>query len=73
MSKLKPLKYKEVIKKARKAGFFFRRKTSGTHEVWWSEKKRRTAVIPHHKEIRIGTLRSIIRQMGLSVEEFKKL
>lgn len=73
MSRPKPLKYKEVIKKARKAGFLFRRKTSGTHEIWWNEKKKKTVVIPHHKEIRVGTLRNIIRQMGLTAEEFKKL
>jgi len=73
VSKLRPLKYKEVIKKARKAGFLFRRRTSGTHEIWWDEKKRKTVVIPHHKEIRVGTLRSIVRQMGFTVEEFKKL
>jgi len=71
--KLTPLPYREVIKKARKAGFAFRRLTGGTHEIWWNEKKKMTAVIPHHHEIRIGTLRSIIRQMGLTREEFIKL
>lgn len=71
--KLKPSKYHEVIKKARKAGFIFRRKTSGTHEIWWHEEKRRTCVIPHHNEIKTGTLRSIIRQMELTIEEYEKL
>ena len=70
---MKPLSYREVIKKARKAGFAFRRNTGGTHEVWWNEAKRKTCVIPHHKEIRPGTLKSIIDQMGLSEEEFNKL
>lgn len=70
---MKPLQYRKVIKKARKAGFVLRRKTKGTHEIWWNEEKRRTCVIPHHKEIKSGTLKSIIEQMGLTAKEFKNL
>lgn len=70
MSKLKPLPYREVVKKARKAGFVFRRRTAGTHEIWWNEEKRKTCVIPHHREISIGTLKSVIDQMGVSRNEF---
>jgi predicted RNase H-like HicB family nuclease len=32
-----------------------------------------TAIVPHHREVRVGTLRSILRQAGLSVEEFETL
>ena len=70
---MKPLKYRDVIKKARKAGFTFRRNTGGTHEIWWNEKEKKTCVIPHHHEVKPGTIMNIIRQMGLSVEEFNKL
>jgi len=70
---MKPLSYREVIKKARKAGFAFRRNTGGTHEIWWNETKKKTCVIPHHHEIKSGTLKSIIRQMGLTEDEFKNL
>jgi len=70
---MKPLKYREVIKKARRAGFSFRRNTGGTHEIWWNEEKKKTCVIPHHHEIKSGTLKSIIHQMELSEEEFNKL
>lgn len=68
---MKPLPYRDVIKKARKAGFIFRRATGGTHEIWWNEVKKKTCVIPHHKEIKSGTLKSIISQMGLTEKEFK--
>lgn len=68
--RLTPLPYREVIKKARKAGFVFKRATGGTHEIWWNENKKKTAVIPHHHEIRPGTLKSIIDQLGLTKEEF---
>jgi predicted RNA binding protein YcfA (HicA-like mRNA interferase family) len=33
----------------------------------------RTAIIPLHCELAPGTLRSILRQAGLSVDEFAKL
>jgi predicted RNA binding protein YcfA (HicA-like mRNA interferase family) len=33
----------------------------------------RRIVVPDHKEIAKGTLRSIIRETGLTVDEFKKL
>jgi len=70
---MKPLAYRKVIKKARKAGFVFRRATGGTHEIWWNEDRKKTCVIPHHKEIKSGTLKNIIGQMGLTEEEFKNL
>lgn len=70
---MRPLPYREVIKKARKAGFIFRRSTGGTHEIWWNETKKKTCVIPHHKEIKPGTLKSIIKQMELTEKEFNKL
>lgn len=69
---MKPLSYREVIKKARKIGFVFRRNTGGTHEIWWNERLKRTCVIPHHHEIKSGTLKSILTQMGLSEDKFKK-
>ncbi|OGM22287.1 hypothetical protein A2865_01615 [Candidatus Woesebacteria bacterium RIFCSPHIGHO2_01_FULL_39_17] len=55
-----PIPYRRIIKKARRAGFILRRKTSGTHEIWWNEKTRKTCVIHHHKEIKAGTLQKII-------------
>lgn len=66
-------KYRDVIKKVRKAGFNFRRATGGTHEIWWNEESGKTCVIPHHKEIQAGTIKSIIKQMGLDEEKFHKL
>ena len=70
---MKPISYREVIKKARKAGFAFRRNTGGSHEIWWNEQTRKTCVIPHHKEIKSGTIKSIISQMGISESAFNEL
>ncbi len=70
--RIPPQSYRDVIKKARKLGFAFRRSTSGSHEIWWNEKTHKTCVIPHHHEISSGTLKSIARQMGVTAEEFIK-
>ena len=72
MSNIRPLPYRDVIKKLRKCGFAFRRSTGGSHEIWWNEKTRMTCVIPHHKEIKVGTLRSVLRQANVSEKEFLK-
>jgi predicted RNA binding protein YcfA (HicA-like mRNA interferase family) len=71
---MKPLPFRVVQRKLEKAGFseigqtgshikFARATTEGT----------RTAIVPKHKEIAVGTLRSIVRQAGLSEDEFEKL
>lgn len=73
MTDFRPLKYKEVIKKLRKLGFGFRRSTGGTHEIWWNEKLRKTCVVPHHKEIKPGTIKSIIKQINITPQEFYRL
>ncbi|MBI2026180.1 MAG: type II toxin-antitoxin system HicA family toxin [Candidatus Levybacteria bacterium] len=70
MSIISPLPYRDVIKKLRKLGFAFRRATGGSHEIWWNETTRKTCVVPHHKEIKTGTLKSILRQAGVSEEDF---
>jgi len=70
MANIFPLPYRVVIKKLRKLGFAFRRATGGSHEIWWNEKSRKTCVVPHHKEIKSGTLKSIIKQAGVNEKEF---
>ena len=42
----------------------------GSHMVMQRENEDTTIPVPDHDELRIGTLRSIIRQSGLSTKEF---
>ena len=67
---MKPLPYRVVIKKLRSFGFVFRRATGGSHEIWWNEISKKTCVIPHHKEVKAGTLKQILEQAGLTEKEF---
>jgi predicted RNA binding protein YcfA (HicA-like mRNA interferase family) len=71
---MKPLPFREVKRKLEAAGFkeagqtgshvkFAKRTAAGT----------RTATVPKHHEVAAGTLRSILRQAGISAEEFDAL
>jgi len=72
--RLKPLSYKEVIKALGKLGFRAVRQR-GSHIVLkgFFKDRRRTIVVPKHREIAVGTLRGIVFQAGLTVDEFLKL
>jgi predicted RNA binding protein YcfA (HicA-like mRNA interferase family) len=47
---------------------FYEARQKGSHVVMRRQDK--GCVIPRHKELALGTLRSAIKQAGLSVEEF---
>ncbi len=71
MSRLSPLRYREVIQLLRAHGFGFDRPAKGSHEIWYNPTTRRRTTVPHHPgTLPLGTLRAIIRQTGLSVDEF---
>jgi predicted RNA binding protein YcfA (HicA-like mRNA interferase family) len=63
---------RDVRKALEKAGFVFRRQT-GSHMVLRRDNPYARAVVPDHKQVREGTLRRIIADAGLTVEEFGQL
>lgn len=73
MSKLPPLKSREIIKILRKLGFQKVRQ-KGSH-AFFSHPDGRTTVVPIHqgRQIGKGLLRSILHDIQMSPEEFKKL
>lgn len=71
---MKPIKYTDLRKKLLKAGFYEAGQT-GSH-VKFAKMVRNgmiTAIVPRHKEVSSGTLRSILRQANLTESEFNKL
>lgn len=72
--KLPSLKTKEVIRIFEKSGFKKWRQ-KGSHLTLYRELDNKALTIPAHfsKSIPKGTLRAIIKQAGLSVEEFNLL
>jgi len=73
MSFLPSVKPRDVIRIALKLEFVFDRQ-SGSHAIYYREKDKKRIVVPMHpKEIKKKALYGIIKDMGIDVEEFKKL
>ncbi|MBF0472153.1 MAG: type II toxin-antitoxin system HicA family toxin [Nitrospirae bacterium] len=71
---LSPLPYREVKRKLESAGFsIISQKGSHVKFIKSTIVGTQIAIVPNHKEITIGTIRSILRQTGLSVEQFEML
>jgi len=60
MTKLPRISGRECVKALAQRGFYLRRRDDPLVQV----------VVPDHKELDRGTLRAIIRQAGLCVDEF---
>jgi predicted RNA binding protein YcfA (HicA-like mRNA interferase family) len=72
MSKLPSISGRECIKALEKVGFRFQRQ-KGSHISLIREEPFAQVVVPDHRELDRGTLRAIIRQASLSVDEFIEL
>ena len=72
MSKLPVISGRDCVKALEKAGFHFQRQ-KGSHISMVREEPFAQVVVPDHKELDRGTLRAIIRQAGLNVEDFISL
>ena len=74
MGRLAGFSADEVIRKLRRAGFVFDRQAKGSHEIWWNSKTRVRTTVPHHPgDLPEGTVRAILRQARLTIDEFLKL
>jgi predicted RNA binding protein YcfA (HicA-like mRNA interferase family) len=67
MPKLPRTSGAEVIRALRRLGFEQVRQ-SGSHVIMRRDSK--GCVVPLHAEIKVGTLASVLRQAGVSTEEF---
>ena len=73
MSILPRISGRKVVTALSKAGYEKDRQ-KGSHIVLRQvEAPHRRIVVPDHNEVAKGTLRAIIKQTGLTVEEFKEL
>jgi predicted RNA binding protein YcfA (HicA-like mRNA interferase family) len=71
MSKLPRVSGRECLKALAKAGFYLKRQ-EGSHMILRRDDPFGQVVVPDHKELDRGTLRAILRQAGVSVEDFVK-
>jgi len=71
MKKLpRDLPAKKIISALERAGFTVDRVT-GSHYVLIKDKLR--TVVPYHKSVKVGTLKAILNQIEMSLEDFQKL
>jgi predicted RNA binding protein YcfA (HicA-like mRNA interferase family) len=74
MSKLPAIRAREVVKVAKSVGFILDRQR-GSHAIYIRAADHRRVVIPMHagKDLKPGTLRGIISDLGLTPDQFAEL
>ncbi|MBC7815186.1 MAG: type II toxin-antitoxin system HicA family toxin [Burkholderiales bacterium] len=69
MSKLPIISGRECVSALQRAGFTIRRQT-GSHIVLQRDNPYAVASVPKHKSLKKATLKSNIRQAGMTTDEF---
>jgi predicted RNA binding protein YcfA (HicA-like mRNA interferase family) len=72
MTQLPVISGRECVGALERAGFTVRRQV-GSHIVMRRDSPFAQTVVPDHRVLDRGTLRAIIRQSGLSVDDFVRL
>jgi predicted RNA binding protein YcfA (HicA-like mRNA interferase family) len=72
MSNLPQISGRDCIKALARVGYYVKRQ-QGSHVVLRRDNPFGQLVVPDHKLLDRGTLRAIIRQAGLGVDEFNDL
>jgi predicted RNA binding protein YcfA (HicA-like mRNA interferase family) len=74
MGKLAGFRYRDIIKRLKKSGFEFYRQAAGSHEIWYNHLTNRFTTIPNHSgDMPEGTLKAILNQAGIEVEDFLQI
>lgn len=73
MPKPKPIGYEALARKLQRAGYFPIRKSR--HTIYYNPLEEITVPIPHNHphDVPKGLMSKIIKEMGLTVEEFNEL
>jgi len=73
MGRLAGFRYREIVKQLKTVGFAFDRQAAGSHEIWYNEQTDRYTTIPNHPgDMPEGTLRAILKEAGISPDDFLK-
>jgi len=71
MGQLSGFRYRVIIQRLKQLGFEFDRQAAGSHELWYNPTSNRYTTIPNHSgDMPEGTLRAILKQAGVSVDDF---
>jgi len=68
------LKYRELTRRLRRLGCELERQAKGDHEVWINLSTRGRTTIPNwgSKDLKTGTVATILKDLGISREQFDK-
>jgi len=72
MTRLPVISGRECVKALQRVGFVVKRQES-SHIILRRESPFAQVVVPDHRELDRGTLRAILRQAGITVEQFDGL
>lgn len=71
MGRLAGFKYRDVARRLRRFGYTFDRPGPGSHEVWRHVQTGRKVTVPRHtRDMAEGTLRAILREARIDVDDF---
>lgn len=71
MGRLGGYRYRDIVTRLKRLGFQFDRHAAGSHEIWFNASSGRYTTIPNHPgDMPEGTLRAILKQAGVSPEQF---
>jgi predicted RNA binding protein YcfA (HicA-like mRNA interferase family) len=71
MGRLSGFRYRQIVQKLRRLGFEFDRQAAGSHEIWFNPKTNLYVTIANHPgDMPEGTLRAILKQADVDVDEF---
>jgi predicted RNA binding protein YcfA (HicA-like mRNA interferase family) len=71
MEKLTGFGHRQIMKKLKRSGFEFYRQAAGRHEIWYNPSTDRYTTIPDHPgDMPEGTLHAILKEAGITLEEF---
>ena len=73
MGRLSGFSYRKIIKRLKAFGFAFDRQAAGSHEIWHNEQTDRYTTVPNHpSDMPEGTLRAILKEAGITPNNFLK-
>ncbi len=71
MDPLAGFTYREVARRLRAFGWAFDRPGPGSHEVWCHPATGRRVTLPHHStDMAEGTLRAVLREADIDIDDF---
>lgn len=71
MGRLSGFRYRDIVRRLKKLGFEFDRYAAGSHEIWYNVETHRYTTIPNHPgDMPEGTLRAILKQAAIEIDDF---